>query len=182
MTHSAQEPVLYGLVAQFETPEALIKAARGARIAGYRMMDAYTPFAVQGLASALGLPKSPLPLIVLLAGLMGAGSGFALQTYGMVFDYPWIVAGRPLFSWPAFIPITFELGVLVAAVTGVVSLFVLLRLPRPYHPIFNAPRFRRASVDGFFLCIEAADPQFDAEKTRQFLTQFQPQQISDVHC
>jgi hypothetical protein len=179
MTEQTQQS-LYGLVAQFDTPEALVEAAQAAHTAGYRVMDAYTPFAVQGLSNALGLKKSPLPLIVLLAGLTGAGGGFALQTYGMVFDYPWLVAGRPLFSWPAFIPITFELGILVAAVTAVVSVLILTRLPRPYHPIFNTPHFRRASIDGFFLCIEAADPQFDHQQTRQFLSDLQPQHVTEV--
>jgi hypothetical protein len=181
MTQQSQKPV-YGLVAQFDTPEALVEATRAAHTAGYRVMDAYTPFAVQGLAHALGLPKTPLPLIVLVAGLLGAASGFGLQTYGMVFDYPWIVAGRPLFSWPSFIPITFEFGVLVAAITAVLSVLILARLPRPYHPIFNTPRFRRASVDSFFLCIEAADPQFDQQETQRFLAGLQPQHVTEVRC
>lgn len=172
---------VYGLVAEFATPEELVAAARRAHAAGYRRMDAYTPFPVEGLAAALGLPRSPLPLMVLIGGLFGAAGGFLMQTYGMVFGYPYIVAGRPLFSWPAFIPITFELGILVAAFTAFFGLLIVNRLPRPYHPIFNTPRFRRASVNGFFLCIEAADPQFDREQTREWLAELDPQHVSEVH-
>ncbi len=180
-THKVAKPS-YGLVAEFETPEELIEAARSVRAAGYRQIDAYTPFPVEGLSEALGQRRSPLPLIVLIGGLSGAFGGFALQTVGMVYDYPWIIAGRPYFSWPAFIPITFETGILLAALSAVIGMLVLNRLPRPYHPVFSTPGFRRASIDRFFLCIEASDPLYDINETQQFLAAFRPRRVTEVRC
>lgn len=160
---------LYGLVAEFETPEALITAASRTREEGYRRIDAYAPFPVHGLAEAIGFQDNWLPWIIFFGGVSGAAAGYALQYWVLAVQYPWNVGGRPLHSWPQFIPITFELTILFAAGAAVVGMLALNGLPRPYHSIFNAPGFERASQDRFFLAVEASDTRFDQERTGQFL-------------
>ncbi len=174
-------PPLFGLMAEFRTPTDLVAAAHRAYTAGYRRMDAYTPFPVDGLADAIGAHgRGRLPALVLLGGLAGAVGGYALQYYAAVIAYPLNVGGRPLHSWPAFIPVTFETTVLVAAFTAVLGMLALNGLPMPYHPVFNAPRFALASRDRFFLCIEATDPSFDRVETRRFLEQLEPRDVVEV--
>ena len=160
---------LYGLVARFESPEALVEATKAAYVAGYRQMDAYSPVPVEGLATALGRKGTAMPLIMLLGGITGGLTGFAVQWYSAVIDYPYNVGGRPFNSWVSFIPITFEMTVLTSAICGVVGMLLLNGLPRYNHPIFNARGIERASVDGFFLCIESGDMKWDEEGTRRFL-------------
>jgi hypothetical protein len=171
---------IYGLMAEFENPEQLVKATERAYEAGYRKMDAYTPFPVEGAAEAMHFHNTGVPPIVLVGGLVGAFSGFLIQVIGSAYDYPLNVGGRPLYSWPAFIPVTFEAGILIAAFAAVIAMIVLNGLPRPYHPVFNAPNFERVSEDRFFLCIEAKDPQFEQASTRAFLESLGPQQVSEV--
>jgi len=173
------EPV-YGLLAEFDAPEALVAAGERAYADGYRRLDAYTPFPVHGLAEAIGFRTNRLPLLVLIAGIVGAGAGFFSQYYVAVIDYPLNVGGRPLNSWPAFIPITFEVTILAAAATAVLGMLALNGLPQPYHPVFNAPRFALATRDRFFLCIEATDPRFDSEATRKFLEGLGAKEVTDV--
>lgn len=163
------DALLHGLVVEFEKPEDVLQATRRAWEAGYREMDAYTPYPVEGLAAALGMRQTRLPSMVFIGGLVGAGVGFLMQYYTMAIDYPLNVGGRPLNSWPAFIVIAFELLVLVAALSAFLGMLLLNGLPRPNHPIFNAQGFARASQDRFFLCIEASDPRFDVRETRRFL-------------
>ena len=170
----------YGLLAEFEAPEDLVAAAERAYADGYRHLDAHTPFPVHGLAEAIGFRTNRLPLLVLIGGIVGAGVGFFSQYYASVIDYPINVGGRPLNSWPAFIPITFEVTILVAALTAVLGMLALNGLPQPYHPVFNAPRFALATRDRFFLCIEAADPRFDSEATRKFLENLGAKEVTDV--
>ena len=164
----------HGLLAEFLTPQDILEAARRARLEGYRHVDAYTPYPVEGLSAELGLLRTRVPLVVLIGGLVGAGGGFLMQWWAAAVDYPLNVGGKPLNSWPAFIPITFELMVLVASFTALLGMFWLNRLPQPYHPLFNIPRFDRASQDRFFLCIEATDPRFEQQATRQFLESLHP--------
>jgi hypothetical protein len=171
---------IYGLMAEFDTPEDLLAAAKHAHAEGYRRMDAYSPFPVEGLSEAIGFHHTRLPLLVLIAGIVGAIVGFASQYYVTVFDYPINVGGRPLNSWPAYIPITFEVTILFAALTAVVGMIALNRLPMPYHSVFNVPAFGEASRDRFFLCIEAADPIFDREGTRRLLEGLKPREVSEV--
>jgi hypothetical protein len=171
---------IYGLMAEFENPEQLVKATERAYEAGYRKMDAYTPFPVEGAAEAMHFHNTGVPPIVLVGGLVGAFSGFLIQVIGSAYDYPLNVGGRPLYSWPAFIPVTFEAGILIAAFAAVIAMIVLNGLPRPYHPVFNAPNFERVSEDRFFLCIEAKDPKFEQASTRAFLESLGPQQVSEV--
>ena len=159
----------HGLVARFDSPEALLAATQAAYLAGYRKMDAYSPVPVDGLAQALGSRRTIMPLIVLLGGIAGGTAGYFMQWYSMVVDYPYNVGGRPFHSWPMFIPVTFELTVLSAAICGVVGMLYLNGLPRFHHPIFAAPGIERATVDQFFLCIEAADPKWDQDGTRHYL-------------
>ena len=173
-------PTLYGLLAEFETPEALLIAVRRAREAGYQHMEAYTPFPVAGLADAMGFHRTQVPLLVLIGGIVGGIGGFVLQCWVNLVAYPLNVGGRPLFSWPAFIPVTFETTILVAALTAVLGMLALNGLPMPYHPLFNVPRFEAVTRDGFFLCIEAVDPKFDYAETKQFLEQLTPQEVADV--
>lgn len=175
-----KKPPIYGLMAEFENPEDLLTATRRAYAEGYRRMDAYTPLPVEGLAEALGFHDTRVPLIVLIGGLLGCLGGFFLQYWTMAVDYPLNVGGRPLNSWPAFIPVTFELTILVAALSAAFGLLALCGLPMPYHPVFNVRRFELASRNRFFLCIEARDPRFDLEGTRRFLEGLEPRGVYDV--
>ena len=171
---------IYGLLAEFADPEALLEGVRRARAAGYRKMDAYTPFPVEHLAEELGFHHTALPLIVLIGGLIGCGGGFLLQYWISAVDYPLNIGGRPLNSWPAFIPVTFELTILCAALFAVLGMLGLNGLPMPYHSLFNSPRFALASRNRFFLCIEASDKQFNREATAKFLSELKPEGVSDV--
>jgi hypothetical protein len=167
-------------MAEFTAPEELIAAVQSARAEGYVHMDAYTPFPVEGLAEALGFHRSRLPLVVLIGGIIGAISGYLLQYYAAVIAYPINVGGKPLHSWPAFLPVTFETTILVAAFSTVLGMLALNGLPMPYHPVFHVPRFALATRDRFFLCIEARDPKFERDGTRRFLERSQPRQVSEV--
>jgi len=171
---------LYGLMAEFDDATTLVAAAHRAHAEGYRRMDAYSPFPIEELHEALEMPQSRLPLIVLIGGLAGCIGGFALQYWVSAIENPWNVGGRPLFSWPAFVPIIFECTILVAALSAVLGMLALNGLPMPYHPVFNVPRFALASRNRFFLCIEARDAQFDLEKTRSFLQTLQPREVATV--
>jgi len=171
---------VYGLIAEFGSPHDLVAAARKTYEAGYRKMDAYSPFPIEELADALGFHYNRLPLLVLLGGIIGGLGGYGLQYWASTIAYPLNVGGRPLHSWPAFIPPTFETTVLFAALTAVLGMLALNGLPMPHHPIFNATRFALASRDSFFLCIEAEDPRFDSERTRAFLESLTPRQVSEV--
>jgi Protein of unknown function (DUF3341) len=171
---------LYGVLAEFDTPDELLAATQRAREAGYRQMDAYTPFPIEGLAEALGFHRTHLPLIVLLGGIVGGVGGYLMQYWIAAIDYPLNIGGRPLHSWPAFIPVTFELTILGAALAAVLGMLVLNGLPTPYHPLFHVPRFALVTRNCFFLCIEARDPQFDRDETRRFLTSVKAREVSDV--
>src|SRR5713226_6599761 len=170
---------LYGLVAEFENQDGLVDATRRAHDQGYRRMDAYAPFPVDGLADALGFHRTHISLVVLIGGIVGGIGGYALQYYAAVIAYPLNSGGKPFNSWPAFIPVTFETTILGAALAAVVGMLFLNGLPMPYHPLFNVARFSRVTRDGFFLCIEAADPNFDLEKTREFLQSLGPREVHD---
>jgi ActD protein len=171
---------IYGLIAEFDNPDALLEAARRTYAEGYRKLDAYTPFPVHDLAEAIGQRRTRLPLIVLIGGIVGGVTGYLLQLWTMGISYPFNVGGRPLNSWPAFIPVTFEMTVLIAALSTVFGMLALNGLPQPYHPVFNVPSFELASRNRFFLCIQATDPQFDPARTRQFLEGLEPQGVYDV--
>lgn len=160
---------LYGLLAQFAAPEVLHDAAAKACAHNYRKLDAFSPFPVEGLAQVLGKKRTRLPCLTLVGALLGGISGYAMQYYASVISYPLNVGGRPYHSWPAFIPIVFELSILGAALFSVLGMLGLSGLPMPYHPLFNVPEFKLASRDQFFLCIEAGDPKFDLQQTREFL-------------
>jgi hypothetical protein len=175
-----EEAPIYGLMAEFETPEDLLDATRRAFEAGFRRMDAYSPFPVDGLAEALGSHGSRVPLIVLIGGLIGCIGGFYLQYWVHVIDYPLIIGGRPLNSWPSFIPVTFELTILIAALFAFFGLLALNGLPMPYHPVFNVDQFQLASRNRFFLCIQADDPKFHLADTRRFLDGTSPRGIYEV--
>ncbi|MBV9612179.1 MAG: DUF3341 domain-containing protein [Acidobacteriaceae bacterium] len=162
-------PGIHGAMAEFDTPEELLEACERARSAGFRRMDAYAPMPVAGLAEAIGYKKNYVALCVLLGGIAGVAGGFGLLEWITVIAYPHNVGGRPLNSWPAYIPITFECMILLASLTALVSMLAMNGLPKPYHPVFNVPAFDRASVDRFFLCIESADPKFQGEDTLEFL-------------
>ena len=171
---------LYGVLAEFDTPGELLAATRRAHEAGYRQMDAYTPFPIEGLAEALGFHRTRLPLIVLLGGIVGGVGGYLMQYWIAAVDYPLNIGGRPLHSWPAFIPVTFELTILGAAIAAVLGMLILNGLPMPYHPLFHVPRFALVTRNCFFLCIEARDPKFDREETRRFLASVKAREVSDV--
>ncbi len=173
-------PPTYGLLAEFDNPDRLLDAVAAARQAGYRKMDAYTPFPVHGLEDAMELPRTWVPLIVLLGGIIGLVTGYLLQYWISAIAYPLNIGGRPLVSWPAWVPVMFEMTILVSSLAAVVGMFALNGLPQPYHPVFNVPGFERASRDRFFLCIEATDPRFDRQATRAFLQNQGALEVSDV--
>lgn len=166
---------IWGLLIEFESPDEILAAARSTRQAGYRRFDAHTPYTVEGLATELGLAQSRIGSVVLIAALVGAAMGFFMQYFTMAIDFPFNAGGRPYNSWPAFIPITFEVLILVSASAAFFGMLFLNGLPQPHHPLFNVPEFSRASQDRFFLSIEAADPLFDLEPTTKFLASLQPQ-------
>ncbi len=175
-----KETGIYGLMAEFDSPTAIVAATRQAWEAGYRKMDAYTPFPIEELSEAIGFRHSALPLVVLIGGIVGCLGGYALQYWVSAIAYPVNIGGRPLHSWPAFIPVTFETTVLAAALSAVLGMLALNGLPMPYHPVFNVKSFAFATRDRFFLCIEATDPRFDREGTRRFLESLGPLEVSDV--
>lgn len=171
---------IYGLMAEFRSPETLLHAAERASREGFKRMDAYTPFPVEGLAEAIGFSRTRMPLIVLIGGIIGCVGGYFLQYWVAVLDYPLNVGGRPLNSWPAFVPVTFELTILCAALAAFFGVLALNGLPMPYHPVFNVEQFELASRNHFFLCIEAVDPKFDADATRKFLESLSPEGVYQV--
>jgi hypothetical protein len=173
---------MYGLIAQFDTADGVLNAAQRAYTEGYREMDAYTPFPVEGLAEAIGFHQTYVPLLCLVGGLMGCAGGFFLQWWPNVIGYPLNIGGRPYNSWPQFIPITFELTVLLAGLATVFGMLALNGFPEPYHPVFNAKNFELASRDKFFLCIEARDEKFDAQKTREFLLTLNAHEVSEIEA
>src|SRR5690242_567302 len=171
---------LHGVMAEFASAEELLTAARRTREAGYKDVDAYSPFPIHGMDEALKLPKSPVPLFVLIGALMGTALGFGLEHWVSVIAYPILVGGKPYFSWPAFIPVAYETTILLGGLTAAISMLMVNGLPMPYHPVFNVERFSNAMIDRFFLCIEATDPKFDREETKKFLEEFHPHQVSEV--
>ena len=171
---------LYGIMAEFERPDDLRKAVRTVREQGYRRLDAYTPLPIDGLAEEMGVHFSWLPLIVLVSGIIGGIGGFLMQYYASVISLPLDIGGRPLNSWPAFIPVTFELTILCASLSAVFGMLALCGLPRPHHPIFNEPRFVLASQNRLFLCIESRDRRFDREGTRKLLESFGPAGVYEI--
>jgi hypothetical protein len=176
--HEEVEVGVYGLMAEFLHPEELLAAARKASEAGYKKVDAYSPFPVHGVDEALGA-RTILPWLIFGGGLSGGLGGFAMQVVAN-YHYKINIAGKPLVSWPSFIPITFELTVLLASATAVFGMLFLNGLPRPYNPVFNVPDFDRASQDRFFLCIEASDPKYDPDQTSRFLEGLEPKSITEV--
>jgi hypothetical protein len=171
---------VYGLLAEFATPDGVVLAARRTYEAGYRKIDAYSPFPIEELAEAIGFHRNGVPLVTLIGGILGGSAGFMLQWWINTISYPVNVGGRPLNSWPAFIVVTFEMTILFAGLAAVFGMLALNGLPMPYHPVFNVPRFAFASKDRFFLIIFSSDPKYSSSETRQFLESLAPYSISEV--
>ncbi|HEY7499958.1 MAG TPA: DUF3341 domain-containing protein [Vicinamibacterales bacterium] len=173
-------PKLYGLMAEFDDANALVAAAKRTYAEGYRKMDTYSPFPIEPAWEAMHVHDRPVSFFVLCGGIVGMIGGFGLCWWVSTTAYPLNVGGRPLNSWPAFIPVTFELTVLIASFAAVISMLALNGLPMPYHPVFNVPSFLRASQDRFFLAIEATDPKFDPARTSEFLKSLGPKEVNEV--
>jgi len=172
---------IYGLLAEFNTPGELVRATEAAHAEGYRRMECYTPYPVEEAADALHFHKNRVPLVTLIGGLMGVTTAFLMETWINVWSYPLNIAGRPLFSWPAFIIPAYEWTILFSGLSAAFGMFALNGLPQLYHPLFNAPNFRSgATTDKFFLCLEATDPKFAIMETRAFLDQFSPASVVEV--
>ena len=167
-------------MAEFENPTDLVAAARKVYSLGYRRINGYSPYPIEELSEAIGFTKTSLPLIVFIGGLVGGIGGFMMQYYIEVVDYPINVGGKPYNSWPAFIPITFEMTVLFAAFAAVLGMLALNKLPQPYHPVFNVPSFALATRDRFFLAVEANDPKFDHSTVTDLLKSLGAIEVSDV--
>lgn len=173
-------PALYGVMAEFDNPTDLVAAARRTYESGYRRINGYSPYPIEELSEAIGFTRTSLPLIVFIGGVLGGLGGFFMQYWMEVVDYPLNVGGKPYNSWPAFIPITFEMTVLCAAFAAVLGMLALNKLPQPYHPVFNAPNFALATRDRFFLVIEANDPRFEHDQVMQFMKTLEARDVSDV--
>ncbi len=170
----------YGLMAEFADPNAVVAAARRTYEAGYRRINAYSPYPIEELSEAIGYRSNYVSLTVLICGLLGGIGGFGLLSWTSAIDYPLNVGGRPLVSVPSFIPITFECVVLLAAFGAFLGMLAMNRLPQPYHPVFNLPSFSRASQDRFFLCVKSDDPKFNTADTRAFLESLGAKEVSHV--
>ncbi len=171
---------IWGLIAEFDTPSEIVIAARKAYAEGYRRMDAYSPFPVEGLSEAIGFHHDSVALICLVGGLLGLATAYVLQYWINVIAYPLNIGGRPFHSWPSFIVVSFEMTILFGGLAAVFGMFAMNGLPMPYHPVFNVPSFSFATEDKFFLCIEASDPKFDRVVTYQFLSSLEPRAITEV--
>ena len=169
----------YGVMADFASEQSYLAALKSVRQEGYRRIDTFTPYGVVGENDVMPRPRSPVATIMLVAGLTGGGGAFFMQWYAT--RVYWInVGGRPVFSWPAFIPITFELTVLTAALAGIVGMLWLAGLPRLEHPVFSDPRFRRATQDRFFICIRADEPGYSRDAARAALLRSHPESVEEV--
>jgi hypothetical protein len=167
--HPRAKPFTYGVIAEFASPDELIEAVKKTRSAGYEIMEAYTPYPIEEVWEAIGHPKSKVPLLVLIGGLIGGIGGYYLQYWASAVTYPINVGGRPFHSWPAFIPVTFECTVLVAGLFAVFGMLFLNGLPMPYHPVFTVPRFASATRDRYFLMILARDKRFEPDSALAFM-------------
>ena len=177
---SSPSSTTYGLLAEFDTPKALLAAAERVKNEGYVKTDAFSPFPIHGLDDAIGFKENKVAPTVLVGGIAGLAGGFGLQYYCQVIAYPMNIGGRPYYSWVAWIPPMFETTILFAAFAAVFGMLAMNGLPQPYHPVFNAPRFKLASSEKFFLLVEASDPKFDAEKTRALLAGLGPREVVTV--
>lgn len=173
---------IYGIMAEFDSATELVDAARSVRDAGYTKTDAFSPFPLHEIDEALGIKRSILPYLIFAGGITGLLSGFGLEYFVHVIDWPIIVGGRPALSLPSFVPPMFEMTILFSAFTAVFGMLFLNGLPSPYHPVFNVPRFALATREKFFLIIESADPQYDYEATREFMESLDPQEVFDVEA
>jgi hypothetical protein len=182
MEQKKESSGLYGLMAEFDTPTDVVQAARKTYSEGYRHLNAYSPFPIHELWEAIGVKRTILPYIILAGGLAGCIGGFFMQWYLLTIDYPINVGGKPsdISSWPAWMPITFECIVLASAFAAVIGMLVLNRLPQPYHPVFNVPRFALASNNRFFLAIKSSDEKFNYEETKRFMESLNPREVFDV--
>jgi hypothetical protein len=175
-----KDPEIYGVMAEYHTPQELLEAIHAAKSAGWKTMDAFTPYPIEEVFEELGHHHSKVPLIVLVGGIIGGIGGFALQYWVSAIEYPLNVGGRPFNSWPAFIPVTFECTILLAALSAVFGMFALNGLPQPYHPVFNVKGFALASRNRYFLLIEHRDPKFTRDAARTFLSSTAAHEVSDV--
>ncbi|MDR3402364.1 MAG: DUF3341 domain-containing protein [Chthoniobacter sp.] len=175
-----KDGILYGLIAEFNEPGQVLEATRQARAMGYRRLDAFTPFLVEGLAEELGMQNNGVPLITLLCGIAGGLTGYGMQYFAAAIHYPLNVGGRPLHSWPAFVPITFELTILFAALGTVIGMLLLNGLPRLHHPVFETPFFEERNQSHFYLCIESRDPLFERQGAEDFLLKQNPAHVWEV--
>jgi Protein of unknown function (DUF3341) len=171
---------IYGLLAEFDSPTALVAAGERTRDAGYKKIDAFSPFPVEGLAEAIGFHHDLVPLITLIGGIIGGSTGYLMQYWMAAVNYPLNIGGKPPHSWPAFIVITFEMTILFAGISAVFGMLALNGLPMPYHPVFNVPRFAFATKDRFFLIVFSSDAKYDPVTTRKFLESLGPRSLSEV--
>ncbi len=175
-----KDPVIYGLMAEFDNAEAVVEAAQKTYAAGYRKIDAYSPFPIEGLWEAIGFHNNGVATVCLLGGLLGGTSAYLLQWWINTISYPVNIGGRPYHSWPAFIIVTFEMTILFGGLSAVFGMLALNGLPQPYHPVFNVERFSAVTRDKFFIVIFSSDAKYDPAETRQFLQSLHPTTVMEV--